>query len=44
MLVIEHINVTGQQDFLSGDVELEEEKDDIALLNAIFDAPSTGNR
>ena len=36
--------LSGQQDFLSGDIELEEEKDDMTLLNAILDAPSTGNR
>ena len=43
-----HVNWTffpaGQQDFLTDDIELEEEKDDMALLNAIFDAPSAGKR
>ena len=33
-----------QPDLLSGDLELgEEEKDDMALLNEIFDSPSTGS-
>ncbi len=32
-----------QQDLLSGDLEVgEDEKDDMALLNEIFDSPSTG--